>query len=99
MDDFYTVINYVNKMIYEPNDLTVESIQEEKQNYKYCDRKYQLSYKSIRQIVATITATKVEQFFEFWEKLQNNKNQPYLYDEAPDLLAITTFKNEDEFAQ
>src|SRR5699024_7234082 len=99
MDDFYTVINYVNKMIYEPNDLTVESIQEEKQNSKYGAGTFQLSSKTVRFRVANITPTKVGQFVAFWEKDENNKNQPYLYEEAPDLLVITTFKNEDEFGQ
>ncbi len=35
----------------------------------------------------------------FWKKDENNKNQPFTYEEAPDLLVITTFKNESEFGQ
>ncbi len=99
MDDFYTALNYVNKMIYEANDLTVESVQEEKQNSKYGAGTFKLSSKTVRFRVANITPTKVGQFVAFWEKDENNKNQPYLYEEAPDLLVITTFKNENEFGQ
>lgn len=99
MNDFYTALNYVNKMIYEPNDLTVKSVQEEKQNSKYGAGRFQLSSRTVRFRVANITPTKVGQFVAFWEKDIHNKNQPYLYEEAPDLLVITTFKNENEFGQ
>lgn len=92
-------LNYVNKMIYEPNDLAVKSVQEEKQNSKYGAGTFQLSLRTVRFRVANITSTKVGQFVAFWEKDVNNKNQPYLYEEAPDLLVITTFKNENEFGQ
>ena len=33
------------------------------------------------------------------EKDENNKDQPYSYEEAPDFLVITTFKNDNEFGQ
>jgi len=99
MNDFYTKLNYVNKMIYEPNDLTVKLVQEEKQNSKYGAGRFQLFSRTVRFRVANITPTKIGQFVAFWEKDVNNKNQPYLYEEAPDLLVITTFKNENEFGQ
>ena len=99
MNDFYTALHYVNKMIYEPNDLIVNSVQEEKQNSKYGAGTFQLSSRTVRFRVANITPTKAGQFVAFWEKDRNNKNQPYLYEEAPDLFVITTFKNADEFGQ
>ena len=99
MNDFYTALNYVNKMIYEPNDLTVKSVQEEKQNSKYGAGTFQLSSRTVRFRVANITPTKVGQFVAFWEKDENNKNQPFTYEEAPDLLVITTFKDDSEFGQ
>lgn len=99
MNDFYTALNYVNKMIYEPNDLTVKSIQEEKQNSKYGVGIFRLSSRTVRFRVANITPAKVGQFVAFWEKDENNRNQPFTYEEAPDLLVITTFKNDSEFGQ
>src|SRR5699024_8566531 len=33
------------------------------------------------------------------EKDINHKNQAYLYEEFPDLLVITTFKNKNQFGQ
>lgn len=99
MINFYTALTYVNKMIYEPNHLTVKSVQEEKQNSKYGAGTFELSSRTVRFRVANITPTKVGQFVAFWEKDENNKNQPYSYEEAPDLLVITTFKNENEFGQ
>lgn len=99
MNDFFTALTYVNKKIYESNHLTVKSVQEEKQNSKYGAGTFQLSSKTIRFRVSNITPTKVGQFVAFWEKDENNQNQPYLYEEAPDLLVITTFRNENEFGQ
>lgn len=99
MNKFFTALTYVNKMIYESNHLTVKSVQEEKQNSKYGAGTFQLSSKTVRFRVANITPTKVGQFVALWEKDENNKNQPYLYEESPDLLVITTFKNENEFGQ
>lgn len=99
MNDFYTALNYVNKMMYEPNDLTVKSVQEEKQNSTYGAGRFQLSSRTVRFRVANITPRKTGQFVAFWEKDVSNKNQPYVYEEAPDLLVITTFKNKKAFGQ
>ncbi|WOV86756.1 MepB family protein [Sporosarcina oncorhynchi] len=99
MNDFFTALTYVSKMIYEPKNLTLKSVQEEQQNSKYGAGTFQLSSKTVRFRVANITPTKVGQFVAFWEKDENNKNQPYSYEEAPDLLVITTFKNDSEFGQ
>src|SRR5699024_7408056 len=97
MNDFYTALHYVNKMIYEPYDLIVNSVQEEKQNSKYGAGTFQLSSRTVRLRVASIIPTKARQFVAFWEKDRIHKNQPYLYKEAPDLYLITTFLNENEF--
>lgn len=99
MNNFYTALAYVSKLIYEPNHLTVKSIQEEKQNFKYGAGTFELSSRTVRFRVANSTPAKVGQFVAFWEKDENNKNQAYSYVEAPDLLVITTFKNENEFGQ
>ena len=99
MNDFYTVLNYVNKRIYEPNGLSVASAQEEKQNEKYGAGILMLCSKTVRFRVANITPNKLGQFVACWEKDENNKNQPFLYEHAPDLLVITVFKNQHEFGQ
>lgn len=99
MKDFFKVLTYVNKTIYEPNHLTIKSVQEEKQNSKYGAGTFQLSSKTVRFRVANITSTKTGQFVAFWEKDENNKNHPYSYEDAPDLLVINTFKNENKFGQ
>ncbi len=99
MKDFYTALNDVNKMIYEPNGLIVKSVQEEQQNSKYGAGSFRLASRTVRYRVANITPTKVGQFVACWEKDENNKNQPYSYEEAPDLLVITCFKNEEAFGQ
>lgn len=35
MNDFHTALAHLNKIIYEPNQLSVESIRQEKQNAAY----------------------------------------------------------------
>ena len=99
MNDFYTALSYVNKMIYEPNELTVKWVQEEKQNSKYGAGTFGLSSRTVRFRVANITPPKVGQFVAIWEKDVSNKNQPYTYVETPDLLVIITFKNANKFGQ
>lgn len=99
MNDFYTALTYVNKMIYEPNDLNLKSVQEEQQNSKYGAGTFQIASRTVRFRVANTTPTKTGQFVAFWEKDENNKNQAYSYEEAPDLLVITTFKNDHDFGQ
>lgn len=99
MNHFSEALNYINKTIYEPKQLTIEFVQEEKQNYEYGAGVFQLSSKTIRFRVAKTTPTKIGQFVTFWEKGSDNKNRPFLSEEAPELLVITTFKNNNEFGQ
>ncbi|MDI3235218.1 MepB family protein [Exiguobacterium antarcticum] len=99
MQDFFELLNYVNKIIYEPNRLPLDMVQEEPQNSNYGAGTFKIFSKTVRFRVAHVTPTKLGQFVVFWEKDNNNKNQPYPYDEAPDLLVITTFKNDTEFGQ
>ena len=58
MIDFYTALTYVNKMVYEPNDLILNSVQEEKQNSKYGAGTFQISSRTVRFRVANMTPTK-----------------------------------------
>ena len=99
MNDFHTSLTLINRVLYAPNQLTLKSIQEEKQNAKYGAGIFQINTTTVRFRVAKITPTKVGQFVAFWEKDENNKNRPYSYKKAPDLLVITTFKDDQEFGQ
>ena len=68
MNDFYTALNYVNKMIYEPNGLTVKWVQEENKiikMYWYV----RLSSRTVRFRMANITPTKAGQFIAFGKKM------------------------------
>lgn len=99
MKDFYRALTHMNKMLYEPNNLMLKAVQEEKTNVKYGAGTFQISSKTVRFRVANRTPTKVGQFVALWKKDENNKNQPYSYEEAFDLLVITTFKSDQEFGQ
>ena len=99
MNDFNKSLSYVCKKIYEPAGFVVQSMEEEKQNEKYGAGIFRLSATSIRFRVAKITPNKIGQFVAIWEKDDNNKNQPFSFDESPDFLVVTTFNNDEHFGQ
>ena len=99
MNDFYKALAHLNKLVYEPCNLSLKSVQAEAQNAKYAAGFFELGSKTVRFRVANRTPTKIGQFIAFWEKDENNKNQPYSYEDAPDLFVITSFKNASEFGQ
>lgn len=99
MSLFSEVLHRVKKIVYEPNQLILGSIYEEKQNAKYGAGIFKLNDKTVRFRVANITPTKIGQFVAFWQKDDNNKNQPFSYDDAPDLLVINTAMNDKWFGQ
>ncbi|KAB7672045.1 MepB family protein [Bacillus sp. B1-b2] len=99
MNEFFKSLTYVNENVYKPNQLVIHSIREEVQNADYGAGIFQLNSKSVRFRVAKITPNKNGQFVSFWEKDENNKNQPYTYDHATDLLVINTFANSNRFGQ
>ena len=103
MDKFNEVLAYLSEVLYEPNQLIVSLIEPENQNLEYAAGKFVLSTtmnsKTVRFRVAKITPTKIGQFVTFWEKDESGTNQAFNYEESPDLLVITTFKNNDSFGQ
>ncbi|MBE0406089.1 MepB family protein [Psychrobacter sp. AOP22-C1-22] len=103
MHVFSTVLEYINEFIYKPNQLTAASAVEEKQNSEYAAGRFELSCKSairtVRFRVAKQTPSKVGQFVTFWEKDDEGANQPFQYNESPDLLVITTFKDDNTLGQ
>lgn len=103
MHTLKTALNYINDLIYESNNLTISEVIEEEQNSEYAAGQFKLfsttTNKTVRFRVAKVTPNKVGQFVTFWEKDDKGINQPFQYDEAPELLVITTFKNERHFGQ
>ncbi len=99
MNEFYKTLTFVNEKMYEPTKLKIKCIEEEKQNYKYGAGRFELSGRTVRFRVAHTTPTKIGQFVAMWEKDKANKNQAFPEKEAPDLLVITTLKNEREWGQ
>ncbi|MBU3109054.1 MepB family protein [Clostridium gasigenes] len=93
MNKFNNAVNYANRILYKPNHLLINNLKEENQNSDYGAGVFQLNSKSIRFRVAKITPNKIGQFVAFWEKDDKNKNQPFSYNQSPDLLVINTFKD------
>ena len=103
MHSFDTVLKHINEVIYKPNQLTIASTNEEQQNLEYAARTFELinklTIKTVRFRVAKQTPTKIGQFVTFWEKDSKGMNRPFQYDSSPDLLVITTFKDNRTFGQ
>ncbi|ERL54648.1 MepB family protein [Psychrobacter aquaticus] len=103
MHTFDTVLEHINKVIYKPNQLTITSTKEEQQNLEYAAGTFELinklTVKTVRFRVAKKTPTKVGQFVTFWEKDSKGINQPFQYDSSPDLLVITTSKDNNTCGQ
>lgn len=97
MNKFYRVLEYINEHIYIASELTIEAIEEEKQNENYGAGRFRLGYKNksktVRSRTAKQTPTKVGQFVAFWEKDEKNNNRAYDYESAPDLLIVNLFKD------
>lgn len=100
---FHDVIKKLNQTIYESYQLVIDNLEEEKQNSAHNGGRFRLTSnlntKTIRFRVAKITPNKLGQFVSFWEKDKDGINQAFSYRDAPDLLVITTFKNENIFDQ
>ncbi|MCH1782751.1 MepB family protein [Psychrobacter glaciei] len=103
MHTFDSVLDHINEIIYEPHQFIVSSIKQEVQNSEYAAGLFTLSsrsaIKTARGRVAKQTTTKIGQFVTFWEKDSKGINQPFQYDQSPDLLVITTFKDNHTFGQ
>lgn len=99
MNKFKKTLAYANKLLYEPNNLTIKNIHEETQNSDYGAGVFQLNSKLVRFRVAKITPTKIGQFVSLWEKDNANKNQAFSFDNATDLLIINTFNDHGDFGQ
>lgn len=103
MHIFENILKHINEIIYEPHQFTISSIKQEAQNAEYAAGLFTLSsqstIKTARFRVARQTPTKVGQFVTFWEKNSKGINQPFQYDSSPDLLVVTTFKDNHIFGQ
>ncbi|MGR3897952.1 MepB family protein [Psychrobacter sp. 1176_08] len=103
MNNFHTTLEYVNELIYKANKWTIASIEEEKQNSEYAAGKFELfnklDVKTVRFRMAKQTPRKIGQFVTFWQKDSKGINQPFHYNGSPDLLVVTTFKDNYTFGQ
>lgn len=99
MKDFYETLSYINRTVYLPIGLNIKNVQEEKQNSKYGAGSFETPLKTVRFRVANKTPNKGGQFVVIWRKGKNNKNKPYTYNEAHDLLVVTVFNDTLEFGQ
>ncbi len=105
MQNFKTVLNKVNNIIYMANQMTISCVIKEQQNADYAAGRFTLNFKladrlitrTVRFRVSKTTPTKIGQFVTFWEKDTDTINQPYRIDNAPDLLVIAVFNKELKF--
>lgn len=71
MSKFNDTITELNNRIYNPNNLVIKNIHEEKQNSEYTGGIFQLNHRTIRFRMSKVTPNKVGQFVSFWKKDEN----------------------------
>lgn len=71
-----------------------ENISYEKQNEEYEGMIFTINNQSFRSRLAKKTPTKKGYFVVFWEKDENNINQPFLFEESPQETLVFVSDNE-----
>lgn len=71
-----------------------ENISYEKQNEDYEGMTFTIDNQSFRSRLAKKTPTKKGYFVVFWEKDENNINQPFLFDDSPQETLVFVSDNE-----
>ncbi|ALS03365.1 MepB protein [Enterococcus silesiacus] len=87
-------LDYLLKILAEISQLSLEKLQVEEQNKEYEGVIFSVGKQTFRSRKAKQTPKKAGYFVVFWEKDDQNKNQPYDAITAPDKLVITVFDQE-----
>lgn len=76
------------------NNSTISKVITEDQNKDYEGMLIQIENNMYRSRLAKVTPKKSGYFVVFWEKDENDKNQPYRYADSPDKIIITIIDND-----
>ncbi|EOL47757.1 MepB family protein [Enterococcus caccae] len=87
-------LDYLLKIVAKISPSPIENLQVEEQNIDYEGVTFSLGNQTFRSRKAKVTPKKSGYFVVFWEKDDNNKNQPYESTGAPDNLVITVLDQE-----
>ncbi|MGX7265425.1 MepB family protein [Enterococcus crotali] len=87
-------LNYLIKVLAGISQSPLEKVQIEEQNKEYEGVTFSIGKQTFRSRKAKRTPKKAGYFVVFWEKDDQNKNQPYDGRTAPDKLVITVFDQE-----
>lgn len=77
------------KLIYEPNNLIIENVHQEKESQEYGACEFTLNRKHIQFRIAKITPTKVGQFVTIWKRIANGPIMPFDIADAVDFFIIS----------
>lgn len=87
-------LDYLIKIFAEISQSSLEQLQVEKQNEEYEGATFSIRKQTFRSRKAKRTPKKAGYFVVFWEKDDQNNNQPYDATMAPDKLVITVLDQE-----
>lgn len=87
-------LDYLKETLGKVSHFPLENIQVEEQNKAYEGVTFSIGKQTFRSRKAKITPKKLGYFVVFWEKDDQNKNQPYDVLTAPEKLVITVFDQE-----
>lgn len=88
----------LQKLVYEPNGLTVSDLTKEAESKKYGAFEFKLNDRQVKFRVAKITPTKVGQFVTLWKRIGNGPILPYDVTDPIDLFVISVH-NSEHFGQ
>lgn len=77
------------KLLYEPNNLIIENLHQEKESKEYGACEFILNQKHIQFRIAKITPTKVGQFVTIWKRIGSGPIIPFDLADAVDFFIIS----------
>ncbi|NLX81604.1 MAG: MepB family protein [Proteiniphilum sp.] len=83
-----SAIKQLHSSIFHDSDIELTDIELENQNVEYLGARLKLNEHSVRYRKGKVTPTKAGLFVVAWEKDENNVNQAYQYDTAPDNMMV-----------
>lgn len=94
MQHFQRALAYVNEHLYARHNWTVSDVSNEPQNADYGAGVFLVNTTSVRFRVARTTPKKIGQFVAFWQKNEQQQNEAFTANDAPQLLVIHTTSGE-----
>ncbi len=91
----YSELNIINDFLFLPNDITIESIEDEAESKEYFAHRFKLNGNNTIFRTAKITPTKTGQFVTIWKRNKEGFTEPFAYEDDFIFLMIVVRQNEN----